>query len=236
MRILGLIPARGGSKGIPGKNIKPLGGKPLIAHAIAQGNQCPEIARCIVSTDDEEIARVARAWEGEVPFMRPAELATDQAPTLGVIRHALTTLAAAGDRYDAVCLLQTTNPGRTIEDISGAVRRFRESGADSLITVVPVPHEYNPHWVYEPDASGRYLRIATGEHTIIPRRQELPPAYIRNGAVYLTKTSVLLEQNSLYGDRTAYFVMPTDNYVNLDTPEDWNQAETLYAQKKLFTE
>jgi N-acylneuraminate cytidylyltransferase len=118
---------------------------------------------------------------------------------LPVIQHALGWLAAQGRHYDAVCLLQPTNPFRPVGFINRAISQFMQSGADTLISVLPVPLEFNPHWVFEPDADG-LLKIATGETTIIPRRQELPKAFYRDGSIYLTKTEVLLSKNALLGE------------------------------------
>ena len=139
----------------------------------------------------------------EVPFMRPSNLAADKSPTLPVIKHALEFLRTLGETYDAVCLLQVTSPFREEGLIDQAINEFIKSGADALVSVLSVPHEYNPHWVFEPNNDG-FLKIATGENEIIPRRQELPPAFIRDGAIYITKTKVIEEQNSLYGEKLAY--------------------------------
>lgn len=228
MKILGLIPARGGSKGIPGKNIKLLGGKPLIQYSIEAGLQSKRIDRLIISTDSSEIAKVAQACGGQVPFMRPNNLAADKSPTLGVIIHALEFFIKNGEEFDAVCLLQPTSPFREPQDIENAIDTFIKKGTDSLISVIPVPHEYNPHWVFEPTENGS-LKIATGEKDIITRRQELPPAYIRNGSIYLTKTQVILNKKSLYGDSISYYEMGTEKHVNLDTLKDWEQAVNLIS-------
>jgi CMP-N,N'-diacetyllegionaminic acid synthase len=228
MKILGLIPARGSSKGIPGKNIKLLGGKPLIQYTIEAGLKSQAIDRLIVSTDSPEIAKVAKACGSEVPFLRPGDLAADKSPTLGVIIHALEFFMKTGVEFDAVCLLQPTSPFRSPEDIENAIRTFIKNETDSLISVIPVPHQYNPHWVFEPAENGK-LQIATGEKEIITRRQELPPAYIRNGSIYLTKTEVILNKKSLYGDSISYYEMSTEKHVNLDTLKDWEEAVSLIS-------
>ncbi|MEM9823701.1 MAG: acylneuraminate cytidylyltransferase family protein, partial [Bacteroidota bacterium] len=158
MKILGLIPARGGSKGIPGKNIKRLGGKPLIEYAIAAGLASRAIERVVVSTDDETIAQLSRQLGAQVPFIRPADLATDQSPTIDTVIHAITFFQDQGVEFDAVCLLQATSPFRSAEDIRNAIHTFRQSGADALISVREVPHTYNPHWVFEEEAQSGYLK------------------------------------------------------------------------------
>lgn len=224
MKILGLIPARAGSKGVPGKNIKLLGVKPLIAYSIEAAMAATNITDVVVSTDGDAIADVARKYGVEVPFLRPASLASDTASSIEVVLHALTELERLNREYDAVCLLQPTYPFRRAADIDKAIIRFLESDADSLISVLPVPHEHNPHWVFEPDAEN-HLRIATGETEIIKRRQDLPKAYFRDGSIYLTKTSVLRELKSFFGKHMSYMENNPEWYVNIDTPEDWVLAE-----------
>ncbi len=226
LKVLGLIPARGGSKGIPGKNIKYLQGQPLIAYTMESAKESNLLSKTILSSDDPEIIAVARQLGIDVPFTRPSDLASDQSPTLPVIIHALEYLKSIGEEFDAVCLLQVTNPFRRSGMIDEAINRLEESGADALISVLPVPHEFNPHWVFEPGTDGN-LHISTGEEKIIPRRQELPPAYFRDGAIYLTRTEVILKEKSLYGKKLAYLHGDQDRYVNLDTMDDWFKAEEL---------
>lgn len=226
IRVLGLIPARGGSKGVPGKNIKLLAGKPLLAYTAAAALAAQHLSRVVLSTDDEQIAAVGRACGIEVPFLRPAELAQDHSPTLPVVQHALRTLEAAGEQFDAVCLLQPTNPLRRAVDIDACITLFAREQADSVVTVLPVPAEYNPHWVYFRAADGS-LRLSTGESTPIPRRQALPPAFHREGSVYVTRRDVILEENSLYGQRVLGVELDPARSVNIDTPDDWAHAEAL---------
>lgn len=226
MKVLGLIPARGGSRGIPGKNIKLLAGRPLLAYTLDSVQGSKLLTRTILSSDDRGIIQAAKELNLEVPFIRPADLASDTSPTLPVIIHALKFFEQLEEGFDAVCLLQVTNPFRRPGMIDEAIRKFAETDADALVSVLPVPHEFNPHWVFEPEADG-LLTIATGEKKIIPRRQDLPPAYFRDGAVYLTKTKVLLEQNSLYGEKLAYILGDENRHVNLDTMKDWEKAESL---------
>lgn len=226
IRVLGLIPARGRSKGVPGKNIKLLAGKPLLAYTAAAALAAQHLSRVVLSTDDEQIAAVGRACGIEVPFLRPAELAQDHSPTLPVVQHALRTLEAAGEQFDAVCLLQPTNPLRRAADIDACITLLEREQADSVVTVLPVPAEYNPHWVYFRAADGS-LRLSTGESTPIPRRQALPPAFHREGSVYVTRRDVILEENSLYGQRVLGVELDPARSVNIDTPDDWAHAEAL---------
>ncbi|MGH9843270.1 MAG: cytidylyltransferase domain-containing protein, partial [Blastocatellia bacterium] len=220
MRILGLIPARGESKGVPRKNIKLLRGKPLLAYTAAAALASRRLARVILSTEDEEIAKVGRDCGVETPFLRPPELARDETPMLPVAQHAVRFLEETGERFDAVCLLQPTNPLRTADDIDACIQLLEASEADAVVTVLPVPAEFNPHWVFFVDGDGR-LRLSTGEAAPIPRRQELPPAFHREGSVYVTRRDVLMEQNSFYGARLLGYVMDPARSVNIDAPEDW---------------
>lgn len=231
MKILGLIPARGGSKGVPGKNIKLLGGKPLIQYTSDVALDSQLLAKTIVSTDDDAIIFTSKKIGLDVPFKRPQNLAEDKSPTLPVILHALDYLESKGEYFDAVCLLQATSPFRTVEFLNKAIQQFIDNNTDSLVSVLEVPHEYNPHWTFELD-DNQHLKIATGEEEIITRRQSLPKAYHRDGSLYITKTAVLREQNSLYGKTISHIESPKERYVNIDTLEDWKKAEQLVI--KLF--
>lgn len=226
MRILAIIPARGGSKGVPRKNIKLLGGKPLIQYTSEIALKSKYLTKVILSSEDEEIMNIAEIAGIEVPFKRPSNLAEDKTPTLPVILHALDFLSAQGEKYDAVCLLQTTCPFRTVAFLDAAIHKFIEKGTDSLVSVQEVPHEYNPHWTFEENISGN-LAITTGETEIVSRRQDLPKAYHRDGSIYITKTSVLRLKKSLYGNSIAYIESSKVNYVNIDTLEDWGKAERI---------
>lgn len=225
MRVLGLVPARGGSKGIQRKNVRDLGGRPLLAWTAEAALAARHLSRVVLSTDDPEIAEVGRRYGLEVPFLRPADLARDDTPTLPVLQHAVAELERAGDRFDAVCLLQPTSPFRRPGDIDGCIDLLESASLDAVVSVLPVPPEHNPHWVYFRDGEG-LLRLATGEEQPIPRRQELPPAFHRDGAVYVTRRDVLMEANSLYGKRLGGFLAESRS-VNLDTPDDWERAERL---------
>lgn len=229
MKILGIIPARGGSKGVPHKNRKLLGGKPLIAYTVEAGLASGEIDELMVSTDEEAIAEVSRKAGAKVPHLRPAHLATDQSPTIDTVIHTIQYYAKKSANFDAVCLLQPTCPFRTAADIQQAILTFKAQDADSLISVREVPHQYNPHWTFKANEAG-FLDIATGEKNIIPRRQELPKAYHRDGSIYLVKTSVLLAQRSLYGARIAYHISENPIDINIDTMEDWAAAEAIFRQ------
>ena len=230
MKILGLIPARGGSKGVPGKNIKILAGKPLIAFTVEQVNDSSLIDRLILSTDDKEIAAVAKSIGLEVPFMRPDELANDTAGSLAVVQHALNFVESQGEKYDAVCLLQVTSPYRPDGCIDEAIELFKKTQPDSLVSVRKVPDEFNPHWTFEIGTDNR-LNIATGEEKIIPRRQELPSAYHRDGAIYITSVETIRNKGSLLGDDIVAFPIDSPKLINIDTMDDWNEAVEFYEKE-----
>lgn len=229
-KVLGIVTARGGSKGIPRKNLVTLAGKPLLQYTAEAALAAKTLSRVILSTDDPEIAEVGRLCGLEVPFMRPKELAQDDTPTLPVLQHAVRFLEEKGERYDAICLLQPTNPLRKPEWIDDCVRLLFERGADAVVTVLPVPYEYNPHWVYFQREDGT-LYLSTGEKEPIPRRQLLPPAFHREGSVYVTRRDVLMEQNSLYGEKLLGYVLNPEECVNIDSIEDLARAEELLKKR-----
>lgn len=230
MRILGLIPARGGSKGVPRKNIRLLDGKPLIQYTIDPAKQAGVFDEITVSTDDEEIAAIAEGL-GAVSWLRPAHLATDKSPTIDTVVHVLEEYKAMGKDFDAVCLLQPTNPLRSAKMIDNCIEKFRTDQSDSLVSMRKVPHEFNPHWTFEIGEDG-FLKIATGEENIIPRRQELPDAYYRDGSVYITRADVILKEKSLYGKRISFLDVTEEPYLNIDTLSDWKEAEEVVRFKK----
>jgi len=225
-RVLAIIPARGGSKGIPRKNIRLLCGRPLLEYTADAALAAKSLARVILSTDDPEIAEIGRRSGLDVPFLRPAELARDDTPSLPVVQHAVRELEARGERYDAICLLEPTSPLRRAEDIDACVRMLAESGADAVASVLPIPAEYNPHWAFFKEPDGRLL-ISTGDPVIIPRRQLLPPAFYRDGSVYVTRRDVLMAGNSLYGKRFLGYVMSREYSLNIDTYADLAAAEQV---------
>ncbi len=228
LNVLGLIPARGGSKGIARKNVRPLCGKPLLQYTVEAARAAKHLSHIALSTDDEGIARVGRNCGVDVPFLRPVELAQDSTPTLPVVQHALRWFEEHARFFDAVCLLQPTNPLRRATDIDRCIELLEETGADSVISVLAVPSEYNPHWVYFQAADGS-LSLSTGERTPISRRQELPPAFHRDGSVYVTRRDVVLNAGSLYGNRTIGYVVTPDASVNIDDQDDWDRAEARLA-------
>jgi len=228
MRVLGIITARGGSKGIPGKNLKMLGGRPLLDYTIDAANDTP-LDRLILSTEDRKIADLARSLGCEVPFMRPAELARDETPHLPVIQHAATWLLEhEGYKPDIVLTLQPTSPLRSSADIAAALRMLELSGADSVVSVSEVPAHAHPMRMLRVDDTGHAVLFATGQpvRMRINRRQDLPKAWVMNGAVYACRTDVLFaDEPSLYGDRVVAYPMPAERSISIDTLDDWAEAE-----------
>ncbi len=226
--VLAIIPARGGSKGVPRKNIRLLCGKPLIAWTIERGLQCAALDRVIVSTDDDEIARVGREWGAEVPFLRPSELARDDTPTLPVLRHAVAWLESVeGMSPETIVILQPTSPLRRAAQIEQAVRLLGETGADSVVSVCLAEH--SPYWMKRLDGNRVYSFLAD-----VPeygRRQDLPPVYRLNGAIYVTHRAVLMNQNRILGDDTRALVMDAESSVDIDSPLDFKLAELILQEQ-----
>ena len=222
---LGVITARGGSKGVPGKNIVPLAGRPLISYTVEAAKQSTLLDRCIVSTDSEEIAKIARDLGMEVPFMRPAELATDAALALDVLAHAIRTLEAEGQTYDYILMLQPTSPLRTGEDIDACIAMAVEKNADSVFAMKQIP-DFAPEKLKTLDEDGRILPLFREEKGQSAPRHKGPGAYKRNGAVYLTRTKLILAGDQFGTDSYAY-VMPLERSIDINGPEDIVLAEFL---------
>lgn len=223
-RILGLVTARGGSRGIPRKNIQLLNGKPLLAYTAEAALKAKYLSRLVLSTDDEQIACIGREYGLEVPFMRPPELALDETPTLPVVQHAIRFLEQQGDRFYGVCTLQPTNPFRTAGEIDACIDVFVQQRVDCVMTVLPVPHDCNPHWTWVKDGNG-FLRLFTGEKEPVPQRQQLPEVYYRDGSTYVAKRDVIMEHNSFYGDRVVGYRADKYRNINIDTAADLAEAE-----------
>jgi CMP-N-acetylneuraminic acid synthetase len=227
LKVLGLIPARGGSKAIPDKNIVTVNGKPLIAYTILAAAEAKRLTRFIVSTDSERIAAVCLKLGSEVPFLRPTELARDDTPTLPVVLHALDYLKEA---YDAVMILQPTSPLRSSDDIDSAVQMLEaDPMADSVISVLKVGDNHPARMKFIHD--GVLVDPPFAEKIEGQRRQDLPELYLRNGAIYLTRTTVIREQGSLKGKKSLALVMPEIRSVNIDFPIDLVVAEALLRER-----
>jgi CMP-N-acetylneuraminic acid synthetase len=228
MEILGLIPARGGSKGIPGKNLVPLVGKPLLAYTCEAARKSKKLTRTILSTDSEEIAKIGRSCGVEVPFLRPLSLAADETPMIDVARHALDALR--NEQYyepDIVVLLQPTSPLREAEHIDVAVGLLLESGADTVVSVIPVPHQFLPTSLMRLD--GGRLVFCVPDAPL--RRQEKESLYARNGPAILAVRMPVLRERGLYGANIRPFVMDAEHSVDIDGSEDLAFAEFLIRKR-----
>jgi len=224
-KICGLIPARGGSKGIPRKNIKVLAGKPLIAWTIEQALASGSLDSVVVTTDDEEIAEVARRYGAAVPFLRPPELARDDTPSLDPVLHAMDRLTD----HDALVLLQPTSPLRTAGDIDGCVELALSRELDSVVSVCePGKH---PMWMYRMDKEQHLSRLIEGpEYT---RRQDLPLVYAVNGALYFSDFAWLRRTRKFVTADSVGYVMPAERSIDLDTPLDWRLAEAILEERSV---
>jgi CMP-N,N'-diacetyllegionaminic acid synthase len=226
--LLAIIPARGGSKGLPGKNIRLLAGLPLIAHSIRLAQMCPEITRAIVSTDSSEIASVARRFGAEVPFLRPAELAQDDTPMWPVLRHALQTLENHGDRYyEHVLLLDPTSPGRLPEDISKALSRLKATpDADGIIGVSQP--EFNPIW-HCVVIRGGWMVDLIPEGTQYTCRQEVPPVYRINASLYLWRAAFMRREAGSWRTqgRHLLYEIPESRAIHIDDASEFARADLM---------
>ena len=228
MNVLGVIPARGGSKGIPTKNLVPLCGRPLLAYTADAVNDSKKLTHTIVSTDDERIAGCARSLGLDVPFIRPSSLAADDAPMLPVLQHAITAMRARGFETDIVVLLQPTSPLRRGQHIDAAIDWLQRVRGDSVDSGVEVPHQFNPISVMRLDEG---LLKPFLETSVPTRRQDKPRLYARNGPAVLAVHTRVIENGSLYGDESWPLIMTPEDSLDIDTPWDLRLAESVLAAR-----
>jgi CMP-N-acetylneuraminic acid synthetase len=222
MSVLGLIPCRGGSKGIPRKNVKPVGGKPLLAHTVEAGHEADRIDRTVVSTDDPEIKEAALEAGADVPFDRPADLATDEAPMEPVVEHAVEWLHEhEGETYDTVALLQATSPLRMPDHVDEAVEQYESADANSLVAV----SEGDSYRWRETDEGAE---IVNYDHR--QRRQDKEPEYVESGALYLVDTDLFLETGDLQAGRTTLFVLDQVSALDIDDPFELWLADRILSE------
>ena len=229
-RVLGVIPARGGSKTIPKKNIKSLQGRPLIAYTIIPARESKLLTRVIVSSDDEEIIEISKRYGAEVPFVRPKELATDLSLATDVVKHAVLEVEKQEDKkYDFVVMLQPTTPLRTTKDIDKAIGKLIETGADSVISVVKVGPMHPARM--KKIVHDRLIDYAEEEVENMPK-ELLFPVYIRNGAIYAVKRDMLINMRSFKGDVCRPYVMHEERSINIDSRMDFLLAEAVMRRMK----
>jgi len=227
--ICAVIPARGGSKGVPRKNIRLFAGRPLIAHTIDAARLARTLDRVIVSTDDDEIARVARDHGADVPFLRPAELSGDDVATLPVLVHAARWLEDSTKQpVTAIVTLQPTSPLRTPQHIDGAIALWRQSGADSVVTVCAAEH--SPYWMGTLERD-RFVPLLQDMGTY-RSRQALPAVFRLNGAVYVTARRILFDEARILGEDTRAIVMSTDESLDIDTLSDFAAGEAMMRESR----
>jgi CMP-N-acetylneuraminic acid synthetase len=234
MNILAVIPARSGSKRVPNKNIRDFHGKPLISWAIEAARGSSMISKTFVSTDDEEIAEVARVCGAEVPFLRPPELAQDTTKIEPVLLHAYEEMRNIGFSADVIVLLMATNPLRASEHLDEAISMYSATGATSVVSVHTTLGNRNPHWIIKKDESGvRFFNNTSLKH-IIGRSQDLPPCYSRNDVIYVINPKNLYEKPSnLYGDHIELFVMDDIFDADINSEEDWHIAYDKFRRHRL---
>jgi CMP-N-acetylneuraminic acid synthetase len=226
--VLAIIPARGGSKGLPGKNIRPFLGKPLIAHSILYAKMCPEIDRLIVSTDSLDIATVARQYDAEVPFMRPHELAKDETPMMPVLAHALAALEGKGSaEYGFVVLLDPTSPAREPNDVRDALQKLKEHGDADGIVSISQP-DFNPVWNCVIERKG-WMEDLVSEANQFARRQDAPKVYRINGALYIWRAAFVRRNEPSWREKGRHLVyeIPESRAMSIDTLEEFKRAEVL---------
>jgi CMP-N-acetylneuraminic acid synthetase len=227
--ILAIIPARGGSKGVPGKNLRPLGGKPLLQHTAEAALAAAHLDRVILTTDDPDIAGLGRNLGLEVPFLRPGEISGDASPVSQAVSHVLEHLAAQGAHPEIICLLQPTAPLRLAQDIDAALAPLIEGRADSCITVCAA-ESCHPYYQYRMEDGAPRLFCPEALH--FTRRQDFPPAYLRNGSIYACRTEVFTAGGTFYGRRLHAHVMPWSRSVNIDSEDDLLLAEFLIQRRR----
>ncbi len=224
--VLAIIPARGGSKGIPRKNIRYIGGKPLIAWTIEEAKKSRYIDRLILSSDDDEIIEVTKAWGCEVPFKRPIELAQDETPGIASVLHALQLLP----KYDYAILLQPTSPLRTVDDIDACLEKCLAFNANACVSVTEVTE--NPYWMYTISPDGIMHQLIETNYSFT-RRQDLPKVYKLNGAVYVADSEWLLQSKSFLSNDTLAYVMPWERSLDIDTELDILTFKTFLESIKI---
>lgn len=227
--MIALIPARGGSKGLPGKNIKSLCGKPLIAYTIQAALNASGINQVVVTTDSEEIAEISRQYGAEVPFLRPKELAEDTSSAVDVYLHAIDFLQKkTGKEIQKFMVLLPTAPLREAKDIEQAIRYFFAKKAETLISMKEA--EIPISWYYGMDEQGRIKNMGFDEQNAVENRQSNRTYYIPNGAIYILDTKLLRERHTYYSDNTVAYLMSQEKSVDIDCKFDFKMAELLLSQ------
>lgn len=226
---LAVIPARGGSKRVPGKNIQPVGGRPLIAWTIEAARSAPGITRIVVSTDSVEIADVAKHYGAEVPMLRPSSLARDETPGVEPVVHAVEWLDEHEHyRPDCVVLLQPTSPLRTAGDVEAALALMWHRASGSVVSVCPASHPSS--WLKRVSDDGRLLDM-DGDRVRPPADDDVPPLYVLNGSLYIVRYETLMARRSFYDERTYAYLMPIERSLDVDSPWDLHVADLVLTTR-----
>jgi CMP-N-acetylneuraminic acid synthetase len=229
-KVLGIIPARGGSKGIPNKHTRKLAGKSILARAAKTAFESGVIDRLILSSNDAEIIGEAKKHNIETPFVRPAELAQDETAMLPVLQHAVEAFEDGSWQPEIIVLLQATAPIRKAEHIRMAVKKLIESKADSVVSVIEIPHLFAPQKALKKGSEGLEFWVSGGGE--ITRRQQLEKSYAREGTVYAFWRATLMEADSIYGENCQPLVLDGEESLTLDSESDWNAAVNILATQK----
>lgn len=224
MTIIALIPARGGSKGIAKKNLALISEKPLIAFSINAAKKSSLIDRVIVSSDDQEVIKVSNTFGAETPFVRPSNLAKDNSKMIDVLKHTVNFFNESRENIEAIVLLQPTSPLRTEIHIDEAIKKFKSTNASSVVSVVEVPHQYNPYSVLQLNQNGELNSFRKRSYS---RRQDKPKFFARNGPAILVLKPQLILQNELYGPKSVPYFMNLKESLDIDTKDDLDEARRI---------
>ena len=228
-KIIAIIPARGGSKGLPRKNIRLLSGKPLIAYSIEVALQSKYIDKVVVSTDDEEIAGISKDYGAEVPFLRPKELSMDDSPTIDTILHVIDWFENKNEFFDIVILLQPTSPLKTINNINEAIKLFLNN--KNVLSLVSIKeNEHPPFWSFKTE--NNFIKPLFESEYFNKRRQELPKSYMPNGAIFISYIDTLKEYKTFYTLKTIGYIMPPEQSIDIDNEFDFLLAEFILKNIK----
>ncbi len=234
-KILGVIPARSGSKSVWKKNIAALLGKPLISYTIEEALKSRFLTKLVISSDDDEIIKISKKYGAEAPFKRPKKLSGDNTPTLPVVQHAVSEMEKLGNlTYDYIALMHATTPLKTVDDIDGAIKKTLKTGADSVASVVRVM-DCHPMKIKK-IVNGRLVEFSKELAALrggeMVRRQDLPPAYLRNDCIYVTKRDILIKENSFFGKDCRPYIMPEERSLNIHEKNDFLIGDAFLREMK----
>tara|TARA_B100000780_G_C21117735_1_gene452402 strand:+ start:1221 stop:1925 length:705 start_codon:yes stop_codon:yes gene_type:complete len=232
MKILAVIPARGGSKGIKNKNIKNLCGHPLIAWTITKAKRSKFIEKVVVSTDSKKIAYISKKYGASVPFIRPKEYATDKANDFVVLKHAINFFATKGEKFDYIIMLQPTSPLRELKDINNSIKKVLKKDIDALVSVSKVEVQH-PRFIYSIKNKDNLVPFLKKKNSSDIRRQDIDPLYFLEGSIYISKIKTLMKYKTFYHNKTRAYEVPKWKSLEIDDTEDLNLANFYIKNKKI---